>query len=273
MFEKLPDKKQVIEYDDAGVIPVYYYPDTDYLFQKMGVATIDMALLQKKDLALDVGCGIGKEAGIISERGARAVGIDPSKIMIEKAKDWLRANNQEVSLIRGAGEYRPGRNNALDAITCKGAREHFASPRATLKEFARILKPDGRAVISLANFESLGFKIARKIHALRKKLKLVGEGPTPWDVPKDHTVRFDYLVIKAYMDGVLKRSGMRGLSMFWNLHYWGKTLNVLPRKVSWTILQFVDNIAKLFPMLGDIIIARGTPIKENNQKDKKKIIF
>nr|MDO8081282.1 methyltransferase domain-containing protein [Candidatus Freyarchaeota archaeon] len=268
MFEKLPDKKQVIEYDDSGVIPVYYYPDTDYLFQKMGVATIDMALLHQKDLALDVGCGIGKEAGIIADRGARAVGIDPSKIMVKKAKDWLRSNNQEVSLVRGTGEYLPFRTNSLDVVTCKGAMDHFASPRATMREFARVLKPKGKAVVSLANFESLGFKMARRIHALRRKLKLVGDGPTPWDVPKDHTVRFDYLVIKAYMDGVLKRSGMRGLSMFWNLHYWGRTLNVLPKKVSWTILQFVDNLAKRFPMMGDVIIARGTPIKENDQKGK-----
>ncbi|MEX2704007.1 MAG: class I SAM-dependent methyltransferase [Candidatus Freyrarchaeum guaymaensis] len=261
MFEKLPDKKQVIEYDDAGVIPVYYYPDTDYLFRMMGVATIDMALLRKKELALDVGCGIGKEAGMMADRGARVVGVDPSKIMVKKARDWLNSNNQEVSIVRGAGEYLPFRSDCFDVVTCKGAMDHFASPRATMREFSRILKPSGRAVISLANFESLGFKLARRIHALRRRLKLVGDGPTPWDVPEDHTVKFDYLVVKAYMDGVLRRSGMRGLSMFWNFPWWGRILNVFPKRVSWTILRFVDGIAKLFPMLGDIIIARGTPIK------------
>ncbi|MHA1364641.1 MAG: class I SAM-dependent methyltransferase [Candidatus Freyarchaeota archaeon] len=261
MFERLPDKKQVIEYDDSGVIPVYYYPDTDYLFRMMGVATIDMALINRKELALDVGCGIGKEAGMMADRGARVVGVDPSKIMVKKARDWLNSNNQEVSIVRGAGEYLPFRSDCFDVVTCKGAMDHFASPRATMREFSRILKPSGRAVISLANFESLGFKLARRIHALRRRLKLVGDGPTPWDVPEDHTVKFDYLVVKAYMDGVLRRSGMRGLSMFWNFPWWGRILNVFPKRVSWTILRFVDGIAKLFPMLGDIIIARGTPIK------------
>lgn len=261
MFEKLPDKKQVVEYDDVGVIPLYYYPDTDYLFQMMGVKTIEMANLGKKDLALDVGCGIGKEAVMMAERGARVIGLDPSKIMVKKAKDWVDSKNQDVSIIRGAGEYLPFRDNALDAVTCKGAMDHFASPRATLRDFSRILKPEGKAVVSLANFESLGFKMARRIHTIRKKMKLVGDGPTPWDVPEDHTVRFDYLVIKAYMNGVLKRSGIKGHSMFWNLHWWGRFLNVFPKKVSWTIMEFLDKIAALFPMLGDIIIARGKPIK------------
>ncbi|MEM2135918.1 MAG: class I SAM-dependent methyltransferase [Candidatus Jordarchaeaceae archaeon] len=270
MFEKLPDKKQVIEYDDAGVIPLYYYPDTDYLFKMMGVRTIEMALLGKKDLAMDVGCGIGKEAVMMAERGARVVGLDPSKIMVKKARDWVNSCKQEVSIVRGAGECLPFRDNAFDVVTCKGAMDHFASPRATLRDFSRVLKPEGRAVVSLANFESLGFKMARRIHAIRRKLKLVGDGPTPWDVPKDHTVRFDYLVLKAYMDGVLERSGMIGHSMFWNLHRWGRILNALPRRVSWTIMQFLDEIAKLFPMLGDVIIARGTPIKKEQTKTHPK---
>ncbi len=63
---------------------------------------------------------------------------------------------------------------------------------------ATMLKPDGTAVMAIANFESLGFKLGRIVWLFRKKLGFkAAEGRMPWDVPSDHMHKLDYSVAYA----------------------------------------------------------------------------
>ncbi len=121
---------------------------------------------------------------------------------------------------------------------------------------ARVAKPDGRVVISVANFESLGFKLGQAI--VRRK-KNPPSGPMAWDTPKDHTIRLDYYVLKALVRPSLEKEKVWGKSLLFGLPYWGIFLNKMPRFLTGLILNLLNLAAGVFTPYADILILRGHP--------------
>jgi len=254
------ERKQVVEWCDEGAIPPEYNADSDFVFRMMGPRTIRALSPSPRDVALDVACGLGIEVVSMAKQGVRVVGVDVSKIMVRKAKRYVAGCGVEADIVQGASECLPFRDNALDALICKGALDHFHYPRRSILEFARVLKPNGKAVISVANMESLGFKLARLIDAAGLSGLRKGER-RPWDMPEDHTLRVDYKTLKAYTQGALRANHIEGLSLFWSLPHWGKLLDKLPKRMSYIMLNTLDLIARKLPAISDIIIFRGQPEK------------
>ncbi len=254
------DRKLVVEWSDEDAIPSEYNADSDFVFRMMGPRTIQAVSPSAKETVLDVACGMGIEVVSMARKGVRVVGVDASKIMTSKARRYVSDCGVEADIVRGASECLPFRDGAVDALICKGALDHFHYPRRSICEFARVLKPGGRAVISVANMESLGFKLARFLDALGLSGLREGE-KRPWDMPEDHTIKVDYKILKAYTQGVLKADHVEGLSLLWSFPHWGDLLDRMPKKISDFILNLLDSIAKRIPVISDIIIFRGEPEK------------
>lgn len=93
---------------------------------------------------LDLGCGVGRLTGWLADRGARAVGVDPSPEMVEAAK--LRVPTARF-LVAGA-EQLPFDDASHDVVMSVGVLQYLAgSPdqlRRALAEAARVLRPSGR---------------------------------------------------------------------------------------------------------------------------------
>ncbi len=254
------ERKRVVEWCDEGAIPPEYNADSDFVFRMMGPRTIKALSPSTSEIILDVACGMGIEVVSMARQGLRVVGVDVSKIMVAKAKKYVAGCGVEADIVQGASECLPFRDSSVDALICKGALDHFHYPRRSIREFARILKHDGKAVISAANMESLGFKLARLIDALGLS-GLKENEKRPWDMPEDHTIKVDYKTLKAYTQNLLKPSHIEGLSLFWSLPHWGDLLDKLPKKISDFLLNFLDFIARKVPIISDIIIFRGKPEK------------
>ena len=95
-------------------------------------------------VVLDAACGTGRHSRILAARGHRVIGVDRSPEMLEKAR-----RNVE------AGEFREGDMTALpavtaavDAIVCALALVHVPDVAAAIREFARVVRPGGRVIIS-----------------------------------------------------------------------------------------------------------------------------
>lgn len=94
---------------------------------------------------LDVAMGTGlvaREAMRIVGSGGRVVGLDPSSGMLERARAGLG-----VEAIVGVAESLPFPDATFDFISMGYALRHISDLSHAFAEFARVLKPQGRACI------------------------------------------------------------------------------------------------------------------------------
>ena len=93
---------------------------------------------------LDAACGTGRHSAYLAGRGHQIVGVDRSSDMLARAR-------QKVP----AGDFREGDLDALpldaesvDAVVCALALVHLADLTPAVREFARVLRPGGRVIVS-----------------------------------------------------------------------------------------------------------------------------
>ncbi len=117
---------------------------------------------------VDVSCGRGKLAAYARKRGLRVIGLDFSLSALKVAQH----SDPELDLIVSDGEQIALKAQIADYVTHIGNLEHYQNPNIGVQEVARLLKPDGTAVILLPN----GFSIVGNIQHVRKTGQVFDDG-------------------------------------------------------------------------------------------------
>ncbi|WP_110112280.1 class I SAM-dependent methyltransferase [Bacillus sp. CGMCC 1.16541] len=96
---------------------------------------------------VDVGCGDGVGAFLLSQSGYEVVGVDLSKEMIEHAKK----HHQESNLTFQQGDILtlPFEDEQVDGVMAINSLEWTAVPAEALKEVTRIVKRGGYACVGI----------------------------------------------------------------------------------------------------------------------------
>lgn len=134
--------KTIKAYDDN---PQKYVGSTKGLIYSLEIQKY-VDLLPDGGSILDVGCGFGKDVKIFSEKGFQVIGIDLStellKIAVEFAPlaKFIKMDMRKLEF--------PDQN--FDGVWCKAALLHLndSDMEIALKEFSRVLKPDGILYLS-----------------------------------------------------------------------------------------------------------------------------
>jgi SAM-dependent methyltransferase len=112
------------------------------------------ARLRRSDIALDIGCGVGRLTRAIAGRTASVYAIDVSPGMIDLARTY----NQDldtVDWIVGDGvSLRPLLDATVDVCLSHVVFQHIPDPQITLgyvAEIGRVLKPAGWAAFVVSN--------------------------------------------------------------------------------------------------------------------------
>lgn len=116
--------------------------------------------LNKSKKVLDAGCGDGRLSIIIAQEEYKVIGVDFSSKMVKTAKS--RVNNYPyVYFMIGDLCNLPFINQSFDIIVNCDVIEHIFNKKKLVKEFNRILKPDGIVILSTPNPFSIIHTIAR----------------------------------------------------------------------------------------------------------------
>ena len=135
----------------------------DNAFTKNTVHEVDF-LLDELDIPpggaiLDVGCGTGRHAIELAERGYVVTGLDLSSEMLARAAQAAKARNVNVEWVRSnATQFTlPGRYDAAVCL-CEGAfgllgesDDPIDQPISILCNISRSLKPQAKAVFTVLN--------------------------------------------------------------------------------------------------------------------------
>jgi SAM-dependent methyltransferase len=103
--------------------------------------------------ALDAACGTGRYAKLLLERGHRVVGVDSSPDMLAVA----RGQTADVEFRLGDLAALPVEDGGFDIVVCGLALTHVEDLAPVMGEFARVLAPGGRLVVSNMHAESILF--------------------------------------------------------------------------------------------------------------------
>lgn len=95
---------------------------------------------------LDIGCGTGQLAARLAQRVRRGsvLAVDPAEEMIRAARRRRRRN---LRFKVGSSDAIPASAASFDIVVSTISFHHWTRPVASLREIARVLRPNGRVLI------------------------------------------------------------------------------------------------------------------------------
>ncbi|MFD2613875.1 class I SAM-dependent methyltransferase [Paenibacillus gansuensis] len=117
--------------------PGYPVEALDYLYAKVG--------FRRDSVIADIGAGTGIFSALLLERGSSVIAVEPNGAMREAAVRVL-AEEPRFRTVAATAEHTGLPERSVDFIVCAQSFHWFDRPAAQA-EFARILKPGGKAVL------------------------------------------------------------------------------------------------------------------------------
>jgi SAM-dependent methyltransferase len=251
-----------LDRDMSDVIPTGTTRDSEYLFGRMTEETLAQTHPGPGRRVLDVASGVGQDAIALQALGAQVVGAEPSRRMIGLAE--LQAAKTEGPLphwVRCWSDGLPFADGAFDAALCKGALDHFDRPELAIAEMARVVRPGGRVVLAIANFDSLACRASRAWDDLHERAlgRAVRRGRRGYDVPSDHFTRYELDLMREQAAEYVDLDVVKGVSVGWGLPAWTRVTDRLPGFVAEPALRGLDALGRAAPRLADVIVLAGPP--------------
>jgi len=130
--------------------------------------------LDRQSMILEVGCGTGRNAVHFASMGHRVVAMDISLGMLRLAVKRIRGRGLSSSahFFQGDASSLPLKDETVSACVYVAALHHLPTRQErvdSLREVARCLRPDGRAIVSVWAFEQKRFKKTLVEHTGRSK--------------------------------------------------------------------------------------------------------
>jgi SAM-dependent methyltransferase len=107
--------------------------------------SVELAGLPRGAAVLDVGCGDGVTAEHLAERfGLRVVGVDESAALVRQGRERCPG----LDLREGSAERLSLPDTSVDAVLAECVLSILDEPGAAVDEWARVLRPGGRLLVS-----------------------------------------------------------------------------------------------------------------------------
>jgi SAM-dependent methyltransferase len=140
--------------------PAYDQPGNPIL-QLEGPFTASLFAELEPGRALDAACGTGRQSAVLADFGHRVVGVDATEAMLERARERVPAAEFRAGSLTGL----PLEDASVDVAVCSLALTHLPELGPAVAELARVVRPEGRVVISDVHplFVALGGQAAYRV--------------------------------------------------------------------------------------------------------------
>ncbi len=232
-------------------------PDTWFFFFAWDRLVQLSAMHRAPGRALDVACGNARDITRMSGLGWEACGLDSSLQQLQDARRGASEAGQRIHLVRGVAEWLPFRAGVFDSLICKSALDHLVDRPGAMREFVRVLQPDGRAVVSANNYGSfttrasrLLYRIYRAVWPPARKRQFLWDTP----VPLQHTYECTFENTRALGVPCFEEVQRYGVSLLWGFPGWSRLLTFIPSKVRELILRGLNRLARHLPRWADAVV-------------------
>ncbi len=136
------------------------YGSFDSLRARRLMGMMEGFLKDKVDVIVDAGCGSGHYLPFLAGFCRKLYGLEYSEDGVGMSKARKIKNLEVVK--HDLAERMPLEDSSVDFLLCTEVLEHISDVGFVLGEFRRVLRPGGRALISVPNFTPLSFEHLRE---------------------------------------------------------------------------------------------------------------
>jgi ubiquinone/menaquinone biosynthesis C-methylase UbiE len=109
---------------------------------------VETTVLTGTERVLDVATGGGHAAFALAPHVAEVLALDLTPPMLEVAQKEATARQLDnIRFLEGDAQKIPCADASFDVVTCRKAAHHFPYVRQAVREWARVLKPDGKLAL------------------------------------------------------------------------------------------------------------------------------
>lgn len=129
---------------------------TPWILQKIK----EQSLLNNETKVLDVGCGAGFLSNELALAGLQVTGVDLSEESLKVAHDY--DSTKSVHYLPADAYKLPFADHSFEVITAMDFLEHVDRPDDVIKEFSRVLKPNGIFIFHTFNRNPIAYLVIIK---------------------------------------------------------------------------------------------------------------
>jgi len=142
------------EYFERGYAQRWGLPAPSDLVRQQVHGLYDMLQLSSTSRVIDIGCGHGRHAIALAERGPAVIGLDSTVALLDRARHLAAGLHTPVRWIRGDMRRLPLQSACAGAAILMDAFGFFETEEengAVLREAARVLTTGGRLGLKVVN--------------------------------------------------------------------------------------------------------------------------
>lgn len=103
--------------------------------------------IDSNDVVVDFGCGPGFISIPLARVSGKAIGVDVSPRMLERASRYAKRAHVSLELLQSDGSELKLADKSVDLILLNHVFHEVENKQGTLSQFLRVLKPSGRVAI------------------------------------------------------------------------------------------------------------------------------
>ncbi len=149
--QKRTPKRRADQYNDPTHNYLHYWDERKYEHVAEEAAIRKLLRGQHFKRAVDVGGGYGRLCVLLEDFADHVTLAEPSQQQLDIAKDFLKDHKEVDRKLMQADDLQFA-DASIELLTMIRVMHHLPDPSQEFAEISRVLSPDGRAIVEVANY-------------------------------------------------------------------------------------------------------------------------